>query len=262
MVRYFAYGSNMNLVSLRAKGVEPRASARATLRGWRIAFDVPHWFEHEGGVGNIHPAQGGGHEVQGVVHECEETDLALLDAVESAGDGYCRADVEVGTADGTVRAMAYVGMPGYLDAACLPTRRYLNILVAGATRAGLEAPYVAMLRSHPTHVEKDYPPFEPPAGDSPVFDRASLASRPEYTALAGAVFDMSACRASLDRVKPLFGGKDTTLFHLKRLDSSDGRETLDDVRLGRLSDAGRRYLNAYLHAYAAEYRYVGRFEYA
>jgi cation transport regulator ChaC len=261
MVRYFAYGSNMNLVSLRAKGVEPRSSARARRRGWTIAFDVRHWFKHEGGVGNIHPARDGEGEVQGVVHECDEAHLALLDLVESAGVGYRRADVEVETAGGVVQAVAYVGMPGYLDPACLPTRRYLNILVAGATSAGLDEPYLAKLRAYPTHAEKDYPPFEPPDRIVPVFDRASLAARPEYTALAGAVFDMSACRKTLDCVKPLFGGKDTTLFHLKRLDSSTGRETLDDVKLGRISEAGRRYLNAYLHEYAAEYRYVGRFEY-
>jgi hypothetical protein len=261
MVRYFAYGSNMNLVSLRAKGVEPRSSARARLRGWRIAFDVRHWFRHEGGVGNIHPADDGEGEVQGLVHECDEAHLALLDLVESAGVGYRRADVEVETTDGVVHAIAYVGMPGYLDSACLPTRRYLNILVAGATSAGLDEPYLAKLRAHPTQAEREYPPFVPPDRDAPVFDRASLAARPEYTALAGAVFDMSACRPTLDCVKPLFGGKDTTLFHLKRLDSSTGLETLDDVKRGRISEAGRRYLNAYLHEYAAEYRYVGRFEY-
>jgi hypothetical protein len=44
------------------------------------------------------------------------------------------------------------------------------------------------LGSFPTHLEKDYPPFVLPGGYAAVFDRASLASRPEYTALAGAVF--------------------------------------------------------------------------
>ncbi|CAN5924295.1 hypothetical protein BH11MYX4_BH11MYX4_04340 [soil metagenome] len=110
------------------------------------------------------------------------------------------------------------------------------------------------------YVEQDYPPSYS-LGGTP---RCSIALRSpagRSTALAGAVFDMSSCRSPLDCVKPLFGGKDTTLFHLKRLDSSDGLETLDDVRLGRITEAGRRYLNAYLREYAAEYRYVGRFEY-
>jgi len=59
----------------------------------------------------------------------------------------------------------------------------------------------------------------------------------------------------------MFGGRDMTLFHLKRMDSSDGTETLDDIRQDRLDSAQRRYLNAYLQEYKREYRYIGRFEY-
>ena len=35
--------------------------------------------------------------------------------------------------------------------------------------------------------------------------------------------------------KGLFGGKDMTLFHLKRLDDSDGAQTLDDIKHDRLT---------------------------
>jgi cation transport regulator ChaC len=48
---YFGYGSNMNFNSLRAKGVEPRASERAVLRGWRPRFNVHYFFRHEAGSG-------------------------------------------------------------------------------------------------------------------------------------------------------------------------------------------------------------------
>jgi len=62
-------------------------------------------------------------------------------------------------------------------------------------------------------------------------------------------------------LKGFFGGRDMTLFHLKRLDTSDGTETMEAIRHGRLNEAQRRYLNAYLNEYAREYRYVGRFDY-
>jgi sulfite reductase (NADPH) flavoprotein alpha-component len=261
MAHYFAYGSNMNMISLRAKGVEPQSSELATLHGWRLAFDVHHWFRHEGGVGNIHPSDDPTDRVQGIVHECSDRDLARLDAVESRGVGYDRADVRVETHDGTVSAIAYVGVPSYLDARCLPTQRYLNILVRGAVEAGLDAAYISALREHPVHVPDDYPPFEPPSADAPAFDRHTLADHPMYTALDGAVFDMSACRPKLECVRDLFGGKDMTLFHLKRLDSSDGTETLDDIAAGRVSAPGRTYLNAYLNEYATEFRYAGRYVY-
>ena len=90
---------------------------------------------------------------------------------------------------------------------------------------------------------------------------STLAANPHLTAVAGAVFDMSRARPKHDCLKALLGGKDTTLFHLRRLDTSDGTETLQDVRENRLDAAQRRYLNAYLHGYAEEYRYVGRYSF-
>jgi sulfite reductase (NADPH) flavoprotein alpha-component len=94
-----------------------------------------------------------------------------------------------------------------------------------------------------------------------VFDTASLARHPLYTALYGAVFDMTQARPLHEYLKTFFGGRDMTLFHLKRLDSSDGSESMDDIRHGRLSEAQKRYINGYLNEYAREYRYVGRIDY-
>lgn len=259
MFRYFGYGSNLSLVSLRAKGVEPLESSPATLSGWALRFNVRHWFRHEGGMGNVVRTGRSDDRVLGLVHRCHDAHLAPLDAVEAYGWRYDRIEVEVETAQGPVRALTYVGMPAALDDTCLPTRRYLNIILAGAEAAGLDAGYIARLRAHPLAPARDYPPFSPPPGPAPDITRGALAAHPEYTALAGAVFDMSAARGDLTSLIPLFGGKDMTLFHVRRLDTSDGTETLDDVRAGRLSDAARQYLNAYLHEYAAEFRYVGRY---
>jgi sulfite reductase (NADPH) flavoprotein alpha-component len=258
---YFGYGSNLNLTSLRAKGVEPRCSEQAALHGWKLLFNVRHWFRHEGGVGNIRPSEDPADHVHGLVHLCEDEQLPLLDAVESYGVGYDRIEVELDTAHGPLRAITYVGIPAYLDDACLPTQRYLNILLKGAANAGLDEAYIEKLRRHPVYPEKDYPLFQHPTASMPEFNHKTLARYPLYTALAGAVFDMKDGRAEIDCLKELFGGKDMTLFHLKRLDTSDGSETLDDIIQGRVSVAGRKYLNAYLHEYDAEYRYVGRYVY-
>ena len=72
---------------------------------------------------------------------------------------------------------------------------------------------------------------------------------------------MADCRWQHECLWDLFGGRDMTLFHLKRLDSSDGTETIDDVVAGRLNEAQRRYLDAYLNEYAREYRYAGRLDF-
>jgi len=263
MFRYFGFGSNMNITALRAKGVEPLASRRAVLHGWRLRFNVQHFFRHEGGVGNIEPSDTPGDRVLGVLHDCPDETLAPLDATEAIGHGYDRITVEVEVeGDGErLSAFAYVGMPQFIDDSCLPCRRYLNILVDGARQVGLDPCYVRDLMAHPVHQPDEYPPFTPPVGDYPVFDADTLARYPLYTALCGAVFDMSQARPLHEYLKVFFGGRDMTLFHLKRLDSSCGNESMDDIRHGRLSEAQRHYLNCYLNEYAREYRYVGRFDY-
>jgi sulfite reductase (NADPH) flavoprotein alpha-component len=261
MFYYFGYGSNMHLTSLRAKGVEPLTSERAVLPGWRLAFNVKHFFKHEGGVANILPASAGD-AVQGVVHLCDDDALAKLDAAEAFGFGYDRVQVPVRTANATRDAMAYVGMPGFLDDTCKPSQRYLNILCAGADSAGLDAEYRAWLRAQPVHRRDEYPPFEMPSAPTTRFNAMTLAAQPQLTALAGAVFDMSHARPQHAYLKQFFGGRDMTLFHLKRMDSSDGTETLADITRDRLTPAQRRYLNEYLHEYACEYSFAGHFEFA
>ncbi|MEO6779283.1 MAG: gamma-glutamylcyclotransferase family protein [Gemmatimonadaceae bacterium] len=262
MFHYFGYGSNLSLPSLRAKGVEPRESMPATLEGWALRFNVRHWFRHEGGMGNIQRTGRRGDRVLGLVHLCDDAHLAALDAVEAYGWRYDRIEVDVQTALGIVRARTYVGMADAIDNSCLPTRRYLNIILAGAAAAGLDPGYIRKLRAHPLAPAREYPPFEPPSVPSvpsAIFNSSTLASHPQYTAIASAVFDMSAARGDLSCLIPLFGGKDMTLFHIRRLDTSDGSETEEDVRSGRLSEPALRYINAYLHEYSAEFRYVGRY---
>jgi sulfite reductase (NADPH) flavoprotein alpha-component len=258
---YFGYGSNMDLNSLRAKGVEPRISERAVLRGWRLRFNVQHFFRHEGGVANIEPSNHPSDAVWGVLHDCENAQLALLDATEAHGHCYDRTEIVAHTDRGEQRALAYVGVPSFLDERCRPTRRYLNILLRGATAARLDPGYVEALRRYPVHEPTPVPPFVPPVGHYPTFTAATLGQHPLLTALFGAVFDMSRARFQHSFLHGWFGGKDMTLFHLKRLDDSDGHETLDDIKHGRLRPAQQQYLNEYLHEYSKEYVYVGRYIY-
>jgi sulfite reductase (NADPH) flavoprotein alpha-component len=259
--RYFGYGSNMDLRSLRAKGVRPLRSERAVLRGWRLRFNVGHFFRHEGGVGNIEPSGEPGDAVWGVLHECEDEHLALLDAAEAYGHGYDRIEVAVAASGEEQRAITYIGMPSFLDDACRPTQRYMNIVLQGAVNAKLDAAYVDALRKHPLHEKQPVPPFAAPPGTYPEYTAETLARQPLHTALAGAVFDMSGARQQHAFLQGYFGGKDMTLFQLQRMDGSDGSETLADIAHGRLSPRQRQYLDEYLHEYSAEYVYVGRYLY-
>ena len=267
MFYYFGFGSNMSMLSLRAKGVEPRASTKAVLRGWRLRFNVQHFFRHEGGVGNIENTGHPDDRVLGVLHECPDEALSLLDQAEAYGHGYNRIEIEVEPDNPSaamapkVSALTYVGMPQFIDNDCRPSRRYLNIVLEGGRQAGLDGKYLESRANQPIHQLDEHPTFAAPPGDYPTFDRALLAKQPLYTALYGAVFDMSEARPLHHFLKGFFGGRDMTLFHLRRLDSSNVDETMDDIRNGRLNKAQKRYLNAYLNEYAREYRYVGRYNY-
>jgi hypothetical protein len=261
MFRYFGYGSNMNITSLRAKGVEPIYSRCAVLHGWRLRFNVQHFFRHEGGVGNIEHSSTAGDQVLGILHDCPDEALAPLDAMEAYGHGYDRITIEVECDGEQVPAYTYVGMPEFIDDTCLPGQRYLNIVVDGARQSGLDPDYIRNLQAQPVHQPDDYPPFSAPAGNYPMFDASSLAQHPLYTALYGAVFDMAEARPLHGYLKTFFGGRDMTLFHLKRMDSSDGSESMNDIRHARLNQAQRQYLNAYLNEYCREYRYVGSFDF-
>ena len=260
MFSYFGYGSNLNSASLLAKGVEPLASRRAILHGWRLRFNVQHFFRQEGGVGNIERSEVPGDCVHGMLYGCPDEALAALDAMEAYGYGYDRINIEVEADDECVPVLTYIGMPEFINDDCLPSRRYLNIMIDGARRAGLNPDYVQQLELQPIHQPDDYPPFTPPPGDYPVFDLAALARQPMYTALCDAVFDMSEARPLHEYLKKFFGGRDMTMFHLKRLDNSAGNESMDIIRNGHLNETQRCYLNGYLNEYAREYRYVGRLD--
>lgn len=261
MIAYFAYGSNMDSLSLKAKGAAPAASRRAVLPGWRLRFDVEHFFRHEGGMGNIARTGDPADRTPGVLHLCADADLAALDRAEAYGVGYDRIEVEVIARDGPVRALTYVGMPDFLNAGCLPTRRYRNILVRGARAAGLDPAHVEWLEALTVMPETRSPPFVPPLRSAPILRHADLAGPGPLTALDGAVFSMERARARHEILKTWFGGRDVTLFLLRRLDTSDGRETMADVLEGRLRPDQRACLDANLHAFAEEYDYVGRFDY-
>lgn len=258
MINYFGYGSNMDLTALRAKGVVPVSSVPATLPGWRLEFSVEHFFRHEGGMGNIRETRDPADRVLGTLHRCSDADLAALDRLEAYGVGYDRVAVRLETAEGPQNALAYIGLPAYFNANCLPTRRYLNILVRGAEAAGIDPDYIAALRAHPVLEPETPPPFDPPAGPLLRYDDLGRMQ----TILGGHVYDMSRARAAHSIPQGWFAGLDVTVFHLKRNDASDGTETLEDVIRNRLSPDQQRYLNLYLHAFDAEYDHVGRFDYA
>lgn len=259
MFYYFGYGSNLSVIALRAKGVFPLRSEPAVLEGWRLTFNVPDFFPIEGGTGNIETAPDDN--VHGVLHACRDRDLASLDRLEALGVTYQRVVLGVTTYAGRRRsAYVYVGIPANLDGSLRPSERYRNILARGAVDMKLASTYVDRLLAIECLPRSSPPPFDP-GPQQRVFTLDSLWRERSLTALAGYVFDLSGARVEHAYLQDFLAGKDVTLFFLKRLDTSDGDESFEDVRAGRLTEIQRAYLNAYLHEFAREYKLVGRVDY-
>lgn len=260
MFYYFGYGSNLSVISLRAKGVDPLSSEPARLEGWKLVFNIPDFFPIEGGTGNIVPGERTD-VVHGVLHGCRSRDLEKLDQLEAVGVTYRRVETSVTAYAGRrVRAYVYIGLPSILDDACLPSERYRNILVRGATDMRLDPRYVEMLRAIPTRQAPALERFDP-AGIDRSFSLEALGESPHLTALAGFVFDMSRAQSRHEYLRGLLGGKDVTLLFLKRMDTSDGSETIEGVAAGRFSPEQQAFINGYLHEFAREYTLVGRLHY-
>ena len=261
MIYYFGYGSNIDATSLRAKGVSPAFSRKAYLKGYRLAFNVAHFFSFEGGMGNIIPTGAQSDEVLGMLHGCSDEDLAALDQAEAYGLGYDRIEITVQTEKGEERAIAYVGLPDFIDDARQPTERYLNIILRGARSAGFDPAYIAKLDALDRLDWPDLPPFDPPqTGRS--FTQEDITGSNRYAVVLGHVFDLAGLPERLAFLKPWFAGKDNTLFLLNRADVSQGTDTLQDILSGRITEAQKAYLNRNLHAFAEDYTYAGRFNYA
>ena len=258
MFYYFGYGSNMNSASLKAKGIEPLSAEPAVLKGWQLKFNIPDFFQIEGGTGNIVLAEG--HEVHGILYSCKEEAGVILDQLEAVGINYLRSKVAVTTYSGNIAsAHVYIGMKERLKEGYQPSRRYLNILLKGASTSALDTKYQKFLRSQEVKTEPVFRPFRSISGLH--FSSKELSEIKHLTGIAGVVFDMTEARADHHYLRSFLGGKDMTLFFLRRMDTSDGTESLDDIRAGRLTLAQKRYLINYLHEFDREYRVVGSLDY-
>lgn len=260
MFYYFGYGSNMSARALKAKGVTPLSAEPAILEGWRLTFNIPDFFLIEGGTGNIELAPG--HVVHGVLYSCRSEHLEVLDELEAVGVSYRRVKTMVSSYSGrSVSAFVYIGIPERLKEGYQPSRRYLNILVQGAEQMNLDPHYVRHLKGLEVRPDPVFRPFHFPTRPSRIFAKEDLKSQAFHTALAGAVFDMSQARPEHAYIRDFFAGKDMTLFFLKRMDSSTGQESLEEIFRGKISDEQKRYLTNYLHEFEREYHFVGQMDY-
>ena len=146
MIRYFAYGSNMDPEQMSERCPSARLAGPAKLVDFRLAFTRESQVTYPGsGVADVVPAPGS--VVWGAVYSISEVDLRRLDRLEGAGSAYAREQVDVVDEMGdTVSAVTY-GVIHKSDREVQPSAEYVSRLIGGARACGLGGDYVELLES-------------------------------------------------------------------------------------------------------------------
>ena len=143
--RYFAFGANMSrAILVDRRRITPERSEPARLDGYRLVFTEPGIPLVEPAFASIEPAPGD--HVHGVLHHLPDGAADSIDRFE--GRTYDRIEVVVDTVEsGRVGAWAYRSRR---TVRCRrPSRRYLQLLIAGACEHGLPEEHIARLRHEP-----------------------------------------------------------------------------------------------------------------
>jgi gamma-glutamylcyclotransferase (GGCT)/AIG2-like uncharacterized protein YtfP len=158
---YFAYGSNLNPRQMGERCPGHRVVGRASLADYALRFRG-YGRDWAGAVGTVEPEPGS--TVWGAVFEVTPAHYATLDEYEGydgpgeASNLYERVPVTVDLEGaGATSCLTYVIRP---DAEGLPSRAYLDAILAGLRHHALPAEYVEELARHavaPAVVGEEWP---------------------------------------------------------------------------------------------------------
>jgi hypothetical protein len=157
IVWYFAYGSNMASETLRGRReVEYARAVPARVPGWRLVLDKPPLIPLGHSFANIVADEDG--EVFGVLFAVGAADLDHIELTEGVRIGnYDRVEVMATplSVEAPQPVPAFSLSSDRRDPTLQPSRRYMDLLIAGAIEHSLPDSYVEFLRSFSTVPESD-----------------------------------------------------------------------------------------------------------
>lgn len=144
-IRYFAYGSNMAAQVMESLCPRHRFLGVAHLDGFRLAF-TRRSIRTGTGVADVIPARGD--IVWGALYDIEDDELAAIDRKEGYGWAYTRVMRPVLLeAGGQGQAAVIYTVQVKEPAQVLPSRQYLDQLIAAAHERRLPEVYVEKLET-------------------------------------------------------------------------------------------------------------------
>jgi len=132
MTKYFAYGSNCDPLVMEQKGIEFTARQPVVLRSYRLLFNKQALRESLPpaiGYANISECEDGA--VEGILYDLVVETLNRLDESERYPDHYDRVRIVVEADSGEQQCWVYRAQPAVTADGLVPTRNYLNHILAG-----------------------------------------------------------------------------------------------------------------------------------
>lgn len=127
-MKYFAYGSNMNLKRMEARGVRNSYGVKACLFGYKLKFNKNSTLMPGEGYANI--VEEDKSIVEGILYEISQEGISNLDKYEKYPHEYDRILLNVRLINGIEhQAYVYIAQPDKTSDGLRPTRKYLNHLL-------------------------------------------------------------------------------------------------------------------------------------
>lgn len=140
-VLYFAYGANMSSRSfIERRGMRPRRALRAGLENYALHFNQPGIPLIEPAFANVQKAEGS--RVEGVLYEISKAEMQRLYRSEGGG-AYDIIRVNVTSFDG--KEDAYTFEAKRTREEILPSKRYIQLILAGAREYRLPEAWIRLL---------------------------------------------------------------------------------------------------------------------
>ena len=130
LVKYFAYGSNLDLNHLKALGVRIEAVEKAVLYDYELAFNVVNAEIPGAGYANVSPAPEA--RVEGIVIHTDSSSIKLIDVYEEFPVLYNKRYLTVMTGSRKQRkVLVYVGNKKVLRCSLRPSKDHLFQILKG-----------------------------------------------------------------------------------------------------------------------------------
>jgi len=124
MIRYFSYGSNLDVAAMQERCPQARVLHPGCLKGFRLAFT---WHSHGWGCGVADVVESALDEVWGLVYKISVSDLDALDRYEGYPRCYGRSHATICT-EGAALENVWIYTVCQKAEFVAPSRSYLDII--------------------------------------------------------------------------------------------------------------------------------------